>query len=190
MQRLHKGNSLFAFPQDYVVVDIETSGLSPQNCEIIEVSAIRFRNFEKQAVFTSFIKPSLPLSYFTKTLTGITDEMVKDAPPPKDVLASFYDFVGGDVIVGHNVNFDVDFLYDNLQKHNGLWLTNDFVDVLRLSRKALPQLKNHRQSDVANFFGTSICGAHRAERDCEICNENYVNVKNVLLTKGENLWNK
>ena len=74
------------------------------------------------------------------------------------------------MIVGYNVNFDINFLYDNLMEYFGRPLSNDYVDVLRYARKYLPGLPNHKQTTVAEHFGISIDGAHRAARDCLICN--------------------
>ncbi|MDE7164953.1 MAG: 3'-5' exonuclease [Clostridiales bacterium] len=183
MERRFKGASLFAFPSDYTVVDIETNGLSSGGCEIIEVSAIKVRGDVVQSTFSSLIKPTEPIGWFITNLTGITDDMVEDAPDAKDVLGRFYDFVGKDIIVGHNVNFDVNFLYDKLWLHNGLVLDNSFVDTLKLARKALPHLSNHKQTTVAEYYGISTLGAHRALRDCEICNACYLNIKKLL--KGQ-----
>lgn len=180
MQRIFKGRSLFEFPSDYTVVDIETNGLSPDLCEIIEVSALKCRGDAPTDSFSSLIKPSAPITRFITELTGITDDMVKDAPDAESVLASFYGFVGKDIIIGHNVNFDVNFLYDNLRLKNGLILDNPFVDTLRLARRALPALCNHRQTTVAAHYGISTVGAHRALRDCEICNACYQNLKRAL----------
>ncbi|MBD5132820.1 MAG: 3'-5' exonuclease [Clostridiales bacterium] len=180
MERKFKGKSLFAFPTDYTVVDIETNGLISGVCEIIEVSALKYRNAILQGEFSTLIKPTQPITWFTENLTGITDEMVQNAPDIYGVMQDFYDFVGKDILIGHNVNFDVNFLYDNLWRHNGLVLDNDFVDTLRLARKALPWLHNHKQTTVAAYYGIETTGAHRALRDCEICNACYLNLKREL----------
>lgn len=180
MERKFKGQSLFEFPSDYTVVDIETTGLSAGVCEIIEVSAIKVRGGGIADTFSSLIKPDEPIGWFITDLTGITNEMVADAPEAADVLGRFYDFVGKDIIIGHNVNFDINFLYDKLWLHNGLVLDNSFVDTLRLARKALPQLRNHKQTTIAEYYGLSTVGAHRALRDCEICNQCYINLKKEL----------
>lgn len=181
MTRKFKGQSLFAFPSDYTVVDIETNGLVSGVCEIIEVSALKVRGEKVHGSFSSLVKPTEPIGRFITELTGITDDMVETAPDVVCVMREFYDFVGQDVIIGHNVNFDVNFLYDNLYLHNGLILDNSFVDTLRLARKALPQLSNHKQTTVAEYYGISTVGAHRALRDCEICNECYLNLKRDIL---------
>lgn len=175
--RIYKGKSLYAFPDDYTVVDIETNGLAAGVCKIIEVSALKVRKDTVRESFSSLIKPSGKINRFITRLTGITDGMVENAPGAREVLDGFYRFAGGDILIGHNVNFDVNFLYDSLLLYNGVALKNDFVDTLRLARAALPELCNHRQTTVAQYFGIPTDGAHRALRDCEICNECYLNLK-------------
>lgn len=179
MERQFKGKSLFVFPSDYTVVDIETTGLNSGFCEIIEVSAIRVRGERVDGEFSSLIKPNSHIDAFITDLTGISDQTVKDAPPEDVVLPSFYEFAGKDILIGHNVHFDVNFLYDALLKY-GYVLDNDFVDTLRLARRALPYLPNHRQVTVAEHFGVDVGGSHRALRDCEICNANYLNLKKIF----------
>lgn len=182
MERKLKGQSLFAFPSDYTVVDIETNGFISGTCEIIEVSALKVRNETIQDSFSSLIKPTQPINWLTTRLTGITDKMVENAPDVNEVMQNFYGFIGKDTLIGHNVNFDVNFLYDNLWLHNGLILDNPFVDTLRLARKALPDLPNHKQTTMAEYYGIETIGAHRALRDCEICNSCYLKLKRDLLT--------
>ncbi|MCH5160822.1 MAG: 3'-5' exonuclease [Clostridiales bacterium] len=177
MERKFKGHSLFAFPSDYTVVDIETNGLVSGVCEILEVSALKVRNDSIVGAFSTLIKPSKPIDQFITNLTGITDEMAKNAPDIRLVMTAFYGFIGKDILIGHNVHFDVNFLYDNLWLHNGLVLDNNFVDTLRLARRALPFLTNHKQITVAEYYGINTAGSHRALRDCEICNACYQNLK-------------
>ncbi len=181
--RLYKGKSLCSFPSDYTVIDIETTGLYTGESEIIEVSAIKCRDDEAVDTFSTLIHPQFPISSFITDLTGISNELVKDAPHAEEALARFYDFAGKDILVGHNVNFDVNFLYDGLMRYNSLILDNSFVDVLRLARKALPFLPNHRQMTVAAYYGIETSGSHRALRDCEICNKNYLQLKRQLCGK-------
>ena len=177
MTRDFKGKSLLSFPGNYTVVDIETTGLSPDSCEIIEISAIKYVNFEKVSSFSTLIKPQNRISYFITKLTGITNDMVKDAPDISTAILDFQGYIGKDILMGYNVNFDINFLYDNLMRCHNIPLTNDFVDVLRFARKALPDLKNRSQTTVAEYYGISAFGAHRAERDCEICNACYLKLK-------------
>ena len=180
-----KGKSRMAFPEDYCVVDIETTGLAPEECEIIEIAAVRYRSGRKAAVFSTLIKPHSRITPFITELTGITNDMVKDAPDITSAIMDFYEFAGSDMLMGYNVNFDINFLYDNLLRCHGIYLTNDFVDVLRFSRKALPMLPNRRQTTVAAHYGIEIEGAHRAEKDCEICNACYLRLRDELKKMSE-----
>lgn len=179
--REYRGQSLFSLPDDYTVVDIETTGLDPSASEIIELSAIRCRGREKTAFFSTLVKPLVPVSPFITSLTGITNGMLLNAPRIDGVLDDFYSFLGEDILLGHNVSFDVNFLYDNYLRTKGIYFKNDFVDVLRLSRRALPDLPSHRQTALADYFGLDIVGAHRALKDCEICQENYLRIREILM---------
>ncbi len=169
-----KGKSRIAFPGDYCVVDIETTGLDPADSEIIEIAAVRYRDGVKEAVFSTLIKPEHHISSFITSLTGIDDSMVCDAPCISDAIMDFYRFAGNDMLMGYNVNFDINFLYDNLLRCHGIILDNDFIDVLRFARKALPLLPDRKQTTVAAHYGISVTGAHRAAKDCEICNACYL----------------
>lgn len=161
-----KGRSLLAFPQDYTVIDIETTGLDPQWNEIIELSGLRVRGGEVCDTFSSFVKPEYEIDDFITQLTGITNEDVADAPVIDDILPRFLAFVGSDVIVGHNVHFDVNFIYDAAERFGSV-VSNDIVDTMRLSRHILPNLPHHRLADVAGALGVHQEGAHRALVDCE-----------------------
>lgn len=176
-ERKFKGKSLLFLPDDYTVIDIETTGLSSRACEIIEVSALRVRNETIVANFSTLVRPVGKIDFFISQLTGITNDMVKDAPNINYVMQKFYEFAGKDLLIGHNVNFDINFLYDNLLLHNGLVLDNSFIDTLRLSRKVLPSLPNHKQITIAEHYGIATTGSHRAMKDCEICNLCYLNLK-------------
>ena len=185
--RESKGKSSILFPDDYVVVDIETTGLSPQYDEIIEIVAIKYKSGEKADVFSTLVKPEYEIDEYITELTGITNEMVATAPKIADCIAEFKEFIGNEIIVGYNVNFDVNFLYDNLMECCDEKLSNDFVDVMRIAKRVLPELSHHRQKDIAEFFGISIDGAHRAEADCLMCNECLENLKNEIKASGVTL---
>ena len=117
LKERNKGKHVTDFPCDYTVVDIETTGLSPDKCEIIEISALKVRNDEIVDTFSTLIKPSKRIDPFIVRLTGITDEMVAEAPKIRAVLPAFMEFVAEDFILGHNVNFDINFIYYNWKKY-------------------------------------------------------------------------
>lgn len=170
--RPNKGHSLIAAPDTYTVIDIETTGLDSRYCEIIELSALRYSNGSLVDSFTTLVKPTEPIDSFITELTGITNDLVADAPTISDAIKSFYDFVGSDILVGYNVNFDINFIYDVLQDTHSIDFTNSFVDVMRFARKLLPELKNHKLETVAAHYKVSS-PAHRSYADCEACNTCY-----------------
>ena len=147
--RIYKGNSLIESLENYVVVDIETTSLDHfREDEILEISAIRVRDKKEVKYFSKIIKINEEVGHYTAQLTGITSEIVeKEGQDLIKVLKSFQRFVGKDIIVGHNVNFDINFLYDSMEENLGEYLTNDFVDTLRLSRRLLPEMKHHKLDD-------------------------------------------
>lgn len=107
-----KGNSLLDFPNDYVVLDIETTGLDPDYDDIIEISAMKCVADEPIDAFSTLIKAPFGVSDFITDFTGITNEMLADAPAISDIFPQFLEFLSDNIIIGHNVNFDVNFLYD------------------------------------------------------------------------------
>lgn len=185
--RPHKGKSLLIFPVDYTVVDIETTGLDPRWDEIIELSALRVRNGEVCGRFSTLVKPENQISDFITCLTGIANEDVADAPTIVEALPGFLGFIGADIIVGHNVHFDVNFIYDAATIHTGKPVTNDIVDTMRLSRHILPQLKHHRLHDVADALGIDPAGAHRGLVDCETTHAALQGLRAVADLSGINL---
>lgn len=165
-KRLYKGSSLINFPDDYCVIDIETTGLNPAYDEIIEVGAVKVQEGKIIDKFSSLIKPTAPVSGFVSELTGITNEMLVGAPSACDVLHDFLRFVGSSIIVGHNVNFDINFLYDNSMALLEQFVKNDFVDTMRISRYLLRDLPHHRLGDLVNYYNLPDIGAHRVLCDC------------------------
>ena len=168
--RNNKGTNLLLFPTDYTVVDIETTGLSPQYDEIIEICAIRYRNKEFVEKYTTLIKPKYKIDDFIEELTGITNDMLATAPKIEKILPKFLEFLGNDIIVGHNVNFDINFIYDNCIQYLSKPLSNDFVDTMRIARLLHKENKHNRLSDIAQRYNLSYDGAHRAEYDCLLTN--------------------
>lgn len=190
-----KGKSLIAAPDTYIVVDTETTGLDSDFDEIIEVSAIKVQGGAVVDTFDSLVQPMpryeyddihsefVPLSAvsgvsyvddFIAGLTGITNDMLATAPVPADVFPRFRDFIGDSVLVGYNMSFDVNFLYTAFARTLGEPLKNDYVDIMRFSRKLFPGSPHHRLSDTAELCGVEYTNAHRAMRDCEITKACYI----------------
>lgn len=175
--RENKGNSLLELPDNYTVIDIETTGLDSSLDNILEISAIKVRNNTIIDSFSSLVHYAEELPEFITELTGITNDMVKDAPILDMVLNNFYNFIGNDILIGHNVNFDINFLYDSLKNNANKYLSNDFVDTLRLSRKVIKELDHHRLSDLLSYYKIDNSNQHRALADCNYTFEIYNNLK-------------
>ena len=171
--RVQKGKSLIMAPSSFVVFDIETTGLNTKQNEIIEIGALKVKDSVVIDKFNSLIKPKYPISSFITNLTGITNQMVIDAPPIDEVLVNFMEFVGSNTLMGHNVNFDINFIYDKLLECRLKPLTNDFVDTLRLSRMVLTNLSHHKLSDLADYYHIDKTGSHRSLKDVEMTLEVY-----------------
>ncbi len=173
----NKGKSLTVIPSSYTIIDIETTGLDPSYDEIIEIGALKIKEGIVVDEFQSLIKPDCNyIDEFIAKLTGITNEMLKTAPRIKEVLPRFIKFIQNDILVGHNINFDINFLYDNLMESLGYKLENDFVDLMRLSRKVYPELKNHKLVTVAKNLDINIEDNHRALGDCRITYECFLKI--------------
>lgn len=168
------------FIDNYTVIDIETTGLSCEKNEIIELSALKIRDNKIVDEFSSLVKPAGHINSFIRGLTGISDELVKDASDITKVLPNFISFIDNDTVLGHNVKFDLRFIKYNLKKHFQKDFNNAAVDTMRVSRKYCTELTSHRLQVLAEHFNISTKGHHRALKDCEITNDVYQNIKNGL----------
>lgn len=179
VERNHKGKYLNTFHSDYVVVDIETTGLNPTYNEIIEIGALRVRDNEVIETMDVLIRPEEPISTFITDLTGITNEMVeKEGVSTFEGLAAFLDFVQGEVILGHNVNFDISFLYDHCLRHLGCYVDNNYIDTCYMARRLLRgKVKNNKLGTLIAYFGYDYTGAHRAINDCKFTHQIYNELK-------------
>ena len=184
-----KGKSLIEIPNKYIAFDIETTGLDPMYDEIIEIGAIKIENGKEIETFNTLIKPEYEIDEFITELTGITNEMLKNAPPIDEVLPKFMTFIKDSIILGHNVNFDINFIYDNLINEDMYPITNDFVDTLRLSRRLLPELKHHRLSDLANYYKIDTTGSHRSLKDVRITIEIFKKLEELVENKYSTIEN-
>lgn len=169
--RKYKGKSLIEFPDDYVIVAIETTGFNPKNDEIIEVGGVKVRGNEITSIFQSLIKPRNPISYYISHLTGITNEMVADASPVIEVLDSFISFAADTVLIGTNANFNINFLYDHCEEHLGYYLKNDFIDILGLYRKKQIPVQNQNLLVSCEKCAIRNTNTHRALSDCLAIND-------------------
>lgn len=177
-KKRNKGKSLLKLIKDYTIIDIETTGLDSEYDSIIEISAIKVRDDTPSKEFTSLISISSELDPFITELTGISNEMlIKEGKDLKEVLKEFVDFIGNDILVGHNINFDINFLYDEILKNLNKELNNDFVDTLRMSKWILPDIDHHRLIDLLEHYNIKFENLHRGLLDCTATKEVYLKLK-------------
>lgn len=164
------------FPSNYTVIDIETTGLSYNKNEIIEISALKIRKDRIIDSFSHLIKPNRKIGSFITHLTGITNEMVANAEKIDKILPEFVKFLSDDTILGHNVKFDINFLQKNLENNKLERLKNKKIDTMLLARKYC-KLGSHSLKNLAKHYNINISGHHRALNDCKITHNIYINIK-------------
>ncbi len=163
------GKKITAYVPDYVVFDLETTGISCASDEVIEISAVKVAGGQVVDEFSTLVNPGRPIPWQASRVNGIYDDMVADSPDFVIALAEFLKFAGDAVLVGHNIHsFDMKFLYRDARRYWNRIPNNDYVDTLQLARYCLPQLHHHRLVDLAEHYGISSEGAHRALADCRM----------------------
>ena len=169
MVQRNKGKRLAKYIGDYVVFDLETTGINQEIDAIIEISAVKVKNHEGTEEFSTLVNPGRKIPKAATAVNGITDDMVADAPDIGTAMEAFLTFIGDDVLVGHNIHtFDTNFAYNAAVNSLGKELTNDYIDTLYMARRCLPQLSHHKLTDVSAHFGIETEGAHRALCDCRM----------------------
>lgn len=161
IRRHHKKDYQMEKLKDYVVIDTETTGFSPSNCRIIEVCASRVRDGKIVETFTTLVNPECNIPDFIPDITGITDDMVCDKPCFRQIARELKEFIGTDVIVGHNIAFDIAFLNAEF----GEVITNDTADTLRITKACFPNLDCYKLEALVRRFNLADKQFHRAESD-------------------------
>src|SRR5437588_2463504 len=147
----------------FCVIDLETTGGSAETCSITEIGAVKLCGGECLGTFQTLVAPGCAIPRSITALTGITESMVTPAPPVEAVLPTLLEFVGGAVIVGHNVRFDVSFLNAALTRAGYPALGNRAVDTCALARRLVrDEVPNCRLGTLADHFRTARRPNHRA----------------------------
>lgn len=188
MEEQKRGRRLSGYRPDYVVFDLETTGLSHETDKIIEISAVRVRKGKVRESFSTLVNPGRKIPAAASKVNGITDEMVADAPMIKSALEEFLLFIEQDILVGHNIHsFDMKFLNHAMEELYKRDLGNDYIDTLFMARSCLKELSHHRLVDLAAYFHISTEGAHRALNDCIMNQKCYEEMGKRLGLAGEGL---
>ena len=155
------------FDDEFVVFDIETTGLSAMTCKITEIGAVLVQKGEVLKVFSTFVNPEGHIPEEITELTGITDDMVADAPSQGDAVKAFIEFVGKRTVVAHNANFDMGFIR-RAAENAGIHFDPPYLDTLSMSRFLNPELKNHKLDTLVDFYRLGDFNHHRACDDAEV----------------------
>lgn len=175
---------------EYVVFDLETTGLSPERDAIVEIGALKVRGGQVQSheVFQTLVRPqdahgrTVAIPWYTQRVHGISDQMVRDAPGLTDVLPQFLEFVGAAAVVAHNVAFDSGFIRAGALRHGLVWNPAKELCTVQLSRRAFPQERGHKLDALATRLGLEFeaGGRHRSMGDVRVTAEAFILLMNRL----------
>lgn len=200
-----RGSIVDETPSNYVVLDVETTGLDPAANAIIELAAVRVEFGQEVAHFSQLIVPHKVMGitpeqaeslregidylrdgerlfrYVDDTvteITGITNEMLIGKQTEAEMIRLFAEFLHPhDLIVAHNASFDVNFIYDAYMRNLGRPLTNNYIDTMSVARRVLPDLERYRLLDLTEHYGVINAGAHRALNDVRATQEVFERMK-------------
>jgi DNA polymerase III subunit epsilon len=168
----------------FVALDLETTGSRAGASKITEIGAVRLEGFREVGRFHTLVNPQRPIPPMITHITGITQEMVADAPRIEQVVPDLLEFLQGAVIVAHNASFDVGFINYELQRLKGRRLGEGAIDTLPLARLLAPGLPNYRLRTVADALGAPVTACHRALADAQAAGHVFVTLAGRLQEQG------
>ena len=175
-----KGSEERAFSGEFIVFDLETTGLAAASERITEIGAVRVRDGQVLESFNTFVNPEKAIPANITELTGITDAMVKDAPKECEAMEKFREFIGEDaILVAHNADFDCGFLRQAYRRC-GIDFDNTYVDTVAMARAMFPNLKNHKLNTVAEYLKCGDFNHHRACDDAAVLAKIYIKMMELL----------
>lgn len=170
--------------KDYIILDIETTGLSKFYHKITEIAAIKYKNHKPVEEFNTLINPEVKIPSFITKLTGIDDEMVKNEKKISEILPDFHNFIEDLPIIAHNASFDYGFLNYNSEKHLGKSLENPKLCTVKLARRLYPDLPSRKLSFLCEMFEIENKDAHRAMSDTKATATLFSHFHNELFSRG------
>lgn len=170
---------------EFVVFDLETTGAKVPPCRITEIGAYRVRSGEVTDEFQTLVNPEISIPPFITQLTGINDEMVRDAPLFADVAHDLLGFIGDSILVAHNSGFDMRFLNHEIGRvFPNYRVANPCLCTVKLSRKLLPDIVNHKLKTVAEHYSIDLTNHHRAAADAHATAHIFVNLLAKMAENG------
>ena len=169
---------------DYVVFDLETTGMKPVINNIIEIGAVKVIKGEISGIFNTLINPEQFIPYYIANITNISNDMVKDKETIKDVLPKFVSFIGDLPLIAHNARFDMSFLLTNAKRQN-ICINNPVLDTLYLSRKYNKECEKHNLAYLTKYFDIKLDNAHRAYFDALATNQVYKCIQQIYTNSSK-----
>jgi len=171
------------FDDEFIVFDIETTGLSVHNCAITEIGAVKVKGGKVLEEFNILTDPGMPIPENIVTLTGITDDMVKGQPSNEDAVRAFLDFAGDRLLIAHNADFDTSFIR-KVCEESGLSFPNPYLDTVSMSRYVNPELKKHKLDILCDYFSLGSFNHHRASDDAKMLSAIFYKMVDKLRDEG------
>ncbi|MEO7659465.1 MAG: exonuclease domain-containing protein [Pyrinomonadaceae bacterium] len=172
---------------EFVVFDLETTGAKAPPCRITEIGAYRVKNGTVTEEFQTLLNPEMPIPRFITELTGISDDMVRNAPLFSEIAHEFLSFIGDSILVAHNSGFDMRFLNFEIARVFGDYkMGNPCLCTVQLSRKLLPDILNHKLKTVAEHYSIDLVNHHRASADAFATAHIFVNLLAKMGSQGVN----
>ena len=160
------------FVDDYVVFDLETTGFDPKTARIIEIGALKYKNNELVEELSILVNPECEIPDVITMITGIDDELVKNAITIEEALPQFIQFIEDLPLVAHNSNVDLSFIEENINRLELPMITNKNIDTVYLARKYIKGVFNHKLETLKNYFRLTY-SSHRSIEDCLTTNHVY-----------------
>lgn len=211
-KKLIKGNNIVDLVSDYIVLDVEATGVKMYSDFLIEFCGLKVRDGKVVDSFQTLIKPRKFFKLETDSekkvndyiikddqkiyyvdsdinkLTGISNQMLKDAPDEGEIIEKILDFIDDDIIVGHSIDFDIDRLNESAKTFLNKTLTNDYIDTNKISQYLI-DIPTHSLVNVSTYYGIEHDGAHRASIDCEMNVSVYEKQKQNIIEKHKSVQN-
>lgn len=179
-RRIQASRRSAAEADSYIVIDIETTGLSVQSDEIVEIAAVKVENGAPAGEMSELVRVTAPFSEKAAILTGITAEMLlENGIPIKEALNKFMEFIGSAVLVCHNAQFDIPFIHAACRKNGIQPPRNKCIDTLAIAKRKVRGVPDYRLGTLAEHFGVASEGAHRALQDCRTAYGVYLKLKKI-----------
>lgn len=169
----------------FIAFDFETTGFLPGVDQIVEIGAVRYIDGQPEATFVTLVDPRKPMPEGASRVSGITDDMLVGKPVIEDLLESFAEFCGNDILVAHNAPFDFQFLLSDIKKYESSSPGGVVLDTCAIARKVFPGLMNYKLGTLVQHLNIPSTGFHRAGEDASYCGQLFLHILDKLKINGQ-----